>query len=543
MTTPGQNHRTLFGIGYCRVSGDEQAEGTSLEDQEQEIRAYAEANGITLIAVLHESYTGVVYRERKVLSQMRERYRKGEANCVIVRTFDRLARNETHFAVLIDEMEHHKVELLCVKETLDNSIMGKLARAIIAGFAEFEHQKILDRTLTGKRNLILIKKQFMPGPKPLYGYDWVMQPRAKATRSGKTEEIIALTPNEQESKIVLRVHVWFDEGLSIRQIVRQLTEEGVPPSRNNWNRKAIQRMLSDRRYIGQGMAFATHRKNARYPLESVPLPEGTIPAILPVDLFERNQKRIAWNNKESSRRNMQAEEFLLRAGYIRCAICKTVMTASHYVHKENGRHEYAYVCTARYDFPPKDCPGQRVNAKRLDERVWRVIEKLANDISTINKAVANAMQRVDFGSEVRALEESMTKVQAQVAQYQEDLKNPSLRGGARNLVLADLSHEQEKLEKLEYEKQLLQTGQIDVQRVNAQIATIMQWCQKVKEQRADLSYDGKRMLLRMLGVQVWLKGTEKRGRDIDYTITFNVPEIAEILRGSTASLFTEGHTG
>jgi site-specific DNA recombinase len=254
MTASDQPPRTLYGIGYCRVSRDEQEEGTSLDDQAKEIAAYAKANGIILIDILREAYTGTVYRERKVLSQLRERYRRGEANCVIVRTFDRLARNETHFAVLLDEMEHYGVELHCVKENLDDSIMGRLARSIIAAFAEFEHQKIIDRTNTGKRNRVLLKKEFIPGNKPPYGFDW---------NNPAPKEKTALVIKQQEAQTALRIHTLYDKGVSISTIVRTLIAEGVPPPAHTWNRKTVLRILRDERYTGHGMAFTKHKRNAK----------------------------------------------------------------------------------------------------------------------------------------------------------------------------------------------------------------------------------------------------------------------------------------
>ena len=256
---------------------------------------------------MKEVYTGTLYRERKVLSQVRERYRSGEINCVIVRTLDRFSRNEVHFAVLIDEMEHHKVELHCVKEKFDDSILGRFARMALVLFAEIEHQKIIELTSTGRRNVVLLKKQINPGPKPLYGYNWNDPARKKKA---------FLVINKEEALTVLRIHTLYDEGMAIRQIIRVLISEGTPPPVKCWSRKTIMRILKDERYIWRGMAFTTHRPNARYPLEPTPLPEDSVPAIVPADLFERNQHRIDINKQEASRHNSDPTEFLLRAGFL-----------------------------------------------------------------------------------------------------------------------------------------------------------------------------------------------------------------------------------
>ena len=54
--------------------------------------------------------------ERKKLERVRTLYKSGVANTVIVRTFDRLSRVHTHFAILTEEMQRYHVELECAKE-------------------------------------------------------------------------------------------------------------------------------------------------------------------------------------------------------------------------------------------------------------------------------------------------------------------------------------------------------------------------------------------------------------------------------------------
>ena len=81
---------------YCRVSTDPQDDGTSMEEQERAGREYCAKNGLVVGLVHREVWTGYQYRERKKLSLMRERYREGKIQGVVVRTFDRLSRRQAH---------------------------------------------------------------------------------------------------------------------------------------------------------------------------------------------------------------------------------------------------------------------------------------------------------------------------------------------------------------------------------------------------------------------------------------------------------------
>src|ERR1700688_506513 len=76
---------------YARVSTSIQEEdGTSLEMQVENCLALVKAKGYTVAKIHREVYTGALYRERELLSEMRRRYRNGTIQGVIFNAFDRL---------------------------------------------------------------------------------------------------------------------------------------------------------------------------------------------------------------------------------------------------------------------------------------------------------------------------------------------------------------------------------------------------------------------------------------------------------------------
>ena len=80
-------------------------------------------------------FTGRLLWERKELERVRQMYRNGDVNVVVVRTFDRLSRVHTHFAILTEEMQRHHVELECAKEHVDKSPMGMIPRILMSVLA------------------------------------------------------------------------------------------------------------------------------------------------------------------------------------------------------------------------------------------------------------------------------------------------------------------------------------------------------------------------------------------------------------------------
>ncbi len=185
---------------YCRISTDPQEDGTSLDEQERCGREYCAAHGLTVGMVHREIFTGYQYRERKKLSLMRDRYRDGNIQGVIIRTLDRLSRSQVHNAILMEEMEHHKITLYCVKEAIDDTPMGKFTRMILSFVAEMEREKIMDRTMTGRINRAK-QGEVREGPKPLYGYQWHDEQK-------KDYRVI----DEIQADVCRWVHVAFDHG-------------------------------------------------------------------------------------------------------------------------------------------------------------------------------------------------------------------------------------------------------------------------------------------------------------------------------------------
>jgi site-specific DNA recombinase len=260
--------------GYCRVSTDAQEQNTSFEEQEACIREYCAENGLAIGMIHHETYTGYQYRERKKLSLMRERYREGKIQGIVVRTLDRLSRSQTHVAILFEECECHRVTIHCVKEQVDNTPMGKFARMVLAFVSEMEREKIMDRTITGRISKAR-QGQIVSGNKAPYGYEW----RYERDATGKIirKEIVI---NWEQAAIVRWVAEQYANGVASWNIVQQLNARGVPsPSGFAWRERTVHRIIVNERYTGKNAkSFAyqhSHQVKGKKTLDSIDLPDGT----------------------------------------------------------------------------------------------------------------------------------------------------------------------------------------------------------------------------------------------------------------------------
>ena len=500
---------------YCRVSTDIQEDNTSLEEQEAVARTFSHEHGLVVGLVHREVWSGYQYREREKLSLMRERYRDGKIQGVVIRNLDRLSRSQVHNAILMEEMEHYKITLYCVKEANDDTPMGKFIRMILTFTAEMEREKIMDRTMTGRINRAK-NGEVREGPKPLYGYKW-HDPLTKDYR----------VIDEAEASVCLWLHEEFDRGIGPRALLRAVVAKD---SSRKWTRGAIHKILSDPWRTGKdAQAFTRHKTDAHKPFEVVDLPDGTYPEIIPPELFARNQLRIAVNRQEATRQSKEPERFLLRAGYIKCEICKCNM----HVNASKSRKAPVYFCS-------DNGHSNTVNSGNIDALVWRYMVKLADKIELIERAIQLATNNNASLREIVSIERSITSSQAKIGQYTEDLANPSLKGEARDVILGLLSDEYVKLKDKQQEKSLVEAGIVDMERLRLETEKILEWCKSVKEDRADLSYQRKRDFLRILGIKVFIDKSDKRREDLIWRIEASLPEIQELIMSSTYKKISAG---
>jgi site-specific DNA recombinase len=137
-------------VVYSRVSTDAQErDGTSLDTQERACQEFARARGWRVVEAIRDTASGYTL-DRPGMERIRRLIRDGAADVVLSYAVDRLARNQTKLAVLLDEAEEAGVALECVTEKVEDSPLGKLVMSLHAFAAEVEREKMGERTTRGK---------------------------------------------------------------------------------------------------------------------------------------------------------------------------------------------------------------------------------------------------------------------------------------------------------------------------------------------------------------------------------------------------------
>src|SRR5579884_157086 len=251
--------KQLRAVTYSRVS-IEDSSSESLDIQERGNVKHGIEQDYIIVGTFRENFTGMLYRERQELSNMRKMIRNGEVDVVIIHSVERLSRVALHIAVLLEEMLNHGVLLECVTEQIDTSPLGQTVIQLLALAGQIERERIIERT-TRQRKKRYEAGQMIGTGTPLFGYTW-----------GDKEKTHYVIDEEQAEIVGLIFHLYTHLGYSICQICIYLNERGVktpgyirserakdnPRSRktlpkNQWGVAMVARILGHPGYKGQAL--------------------------------------------------------------------------------------------------------------------------------------------------------------------------------------------------------------------------------------------------------------------------------------------------
>src|SRR5579863_484193 len=192
-------------ILYVRVSREDQAKQFGLASQLRACRELAIAKGCDSVEELKdEGYLGSDL-DRPGLTRLRELVKSGQVDIVIVHSVDRLSRKLAHQLLLQEEFDRAGVRLEFVTTGTADTPETKALFGMTGVFAEFEREKIRERTMRGRREKA--RQGFIVGGRWAFGYKYL----------GKADgERGKLEIDEPKAVIVRQVFQWAADGVSVR---------------------------------------------------------------------------------------------------------------------------------------------------------------------------------------------------------------------------------------------------------------------------------------------------------------------------------------
>ena len=507
---------------YCRVSTSKQEEeGYSLPTQKEACQKYANEHGIRVSPenVFCEAHSGTDLIDRPVLSEIRDRIRKGEVKTLICYAVDRLSRAPAHLYIIVEECQRYDCNLVFVTEPLDTSLEGMLIMSVRGYVAEAERLKLRERVQRGRKGKLQSGKIHSEG---FEKYGWRRE-KVDGKFTGRRLEY------KPEADVVRQIFdLYGNKGLSMLKIAQLLNAKSIPSpavsvKRNyksgktpRWNKKTICNILSDSDYKGETIVWRTKlvgKGNAKRQVlrdagEMIRLPEHVSEAIVAPELWEFCQKRRVSN--KSVRKREGSIDCLVR-GIAYCGYCGFKLCLSR--GGRNGKTQVQYVCNRRWnhsnpDEPP--CKGRSASQLIVDPIVWSFVAGILVRPELL-KAALDAYEVSGPDSRLLGELESCDMAIANITESQTQLVKSIGRGVSntlRAIIEKELAELDQQLVSLQQERVSLRSA-IDAQsRAQVNFMSIIDSCERASRNLDNISFEGRRKLLEILGGKVYIDGRD-----------------------------------
>ena len=347
---------------YARYSSDSQRE-ESIEGQLRECTAFAEKNGITILRHYIDRAFSAKTDNRPEFQAMIKDSSKKLFDMIIVWKLDRFARNRYDSARYKAQLKKNGVKVVSATETISDGAEGILLESMLEGMAEYYSADLAEKVVRGMTENAL-KCKYNGGTPPL-GY---------VIDSEQYFQIDPLT-----APFVLEAFKRYDEGATMTQIRDWLNEKGIKNTRRQeMTYNSIQHMLNNRRYIGE------------YSYREVIIPDG-IPAIVPKDLFDRVQEKMAKNKKGPARH--KAEDDYLLTTKLFCGCCGAYLCGESGTSRTGKVHHY-YKCVS-VKKKRTECHKKPVRKEWIEDLVVGETMKMVMDDKAIEAIVSMLMDLQD----------------------------------------------------------------------------------------------------------------------------------------------------
>lgn len=382
---------------YVRVSTDQQAEkGYSIDTQLEACRKYALELGATATEeFVDDGYSGE-FIDRPALARLREKLAKNFFDAVIAYAPDRLARKTIHLLILSEEIAKAGAMRKFASVNFEATSEGELMYKFQGIVAEYEKEKIKERTMRGKRGKAS-KGMVISNAHP-FGYTF---------DPDKSTYII----NETEAEIVRMIFDFIvQEKMGTARICKELNSRGIPSPRakKSWIASSVYGILTNTMYKGiiysmkyryEKIGLNKKKRSLRPESEWIPV---HVPPIVDEATWQAAQNQLH-ENKDFAKRNLK-HDYLLN-GLVTCAKCNRAMVISH---SGCNKPISYYTCLSRKSSSSvysgqKPCSARQVPTKLLDTYVFNYLLELFHNPDKVTEYIQSFPERKSIQKQKTAL--------------------------------------------------------------------------------------------------------------------------------------------
>jgi len=324
-------------VSYARYSSAQQRD-VSIEQQQRDIRAFAEREGYTIIHEYADHAKSGYHNieNRTEFMDMIRASASGVFDTVIAWKVDRFGRNRRESAIYKGQLADNGVSVVYAMEPIPDGAAGVLTEGMLEALAEWYSRTISENTKRGQHDNAI--KGLYNGHLA-YGYD-----RSPDNR---------FSINEAEAAIVRRIFDMYSQGHSFESIVRDMKANGIMSKCGKpFQKSTVLYILKNENYIGV------------YHFADVKIPDA-MPRIIDDDLWEQCQamRKKTFRHKEKAPR----DHYL--SGKCTCGLCGAPIYG-HYGCGRNHKRYYYYVCSNK---KLHRCNSHYMHSEKLEEPLFDFI--------------------------------------------------------------------------------------------------------------------------------------------------------------------------
>lgn len=359
---------------YARYSSDNQRE-ESIEGQLRECTAYCAKNDITILRTYIDRALSAKTDNRPDFQRMVKDSAKGLFDSVIVWKLDRFARNRYDSAHYKAQLRKYGVKVLSATENISEGPEGIILESMLEGMAEYYSAELSEKVIRGHTENALKCKY--NGGTPTFGYT--------------IDNDMHYQIDPRTAPVVLEIFTRYDNGATMKEIRDYLNDTGVTTVRGRAiDLNFVAAILHNRKFLGE------------YKYREIVVPNG-IPTIIPQDLFDRVQQKLAKNRKAPARH--KAEDDYLLTTKLFCGTCGAMMVGeSGTSSTEKKYHYYRCVntkkhrtCNAKHKSirkaPIENAVVRAVMARVMDDNFVEYIADTVMDIQSRESSVLPALRK------------------------------------------------------------------------------------------------------------------------------------------------------
>lgn len=415
--------QAIIAASYERVSTKVQGQqGFSLAAQHRTMEDFAAAQGWLLPAHLRfrdgedENASGTRW-DLPGQTAMLEAAARGEFTILIAPAHDRFARTLVKGLVLEEQLRKHGVRVIYQQAPVEDTPEGRLLKNQLYSFAEYEREKFIMRTVTGRQQKARSGRFVGQGMAP-FGYRVIYE----TLPSGK-QRTCGLEPDPTKAAVVQRV---FQElrHHSCQDVADMLNADGLTTSKGyRWTARSVRRMALTTAYMGV-FVFGSKEHDTRLAPEErqgIPVP---VPALVDRATWDAVQGALERRKSRRKGRTAKAEDPFLLRSHLTCGHCGRSLITN----VNNRVRYYGCLChkpyaAAIHGRPVCDLPN--ANAERLEEELWNVIAATLLDAEYLERGLAAARSQHDDTDRLR--QERLAAIETELSRQRRRLDTLAAR--------------------------------------------------------------------------------------------------------------------